>query len=997
MNSFLVAAGACIGESQYWCALEASSCPVGTNFVSVRRLETDFKDTPAIRCLSQAGNVPLGQCTMPADNGICTGNKSNCGGCFETIEECFEPNNGACTLEATENADGSLDFAVFGICIDPANPSEGHCLWSRDECPQTDTWITPNTWLEKASDIEDFCTCEKVFVGACQYDTGFVCAVSADACEDESLYTSAKELLDMDSANCRLCDSIDLSENEFSISQQQTTQTVVSDDKKPSDNTATVESLEATENDDGSLNFAVFGACVNPADPNKGNCLWSRDECPPTDTWDPPSTMMDSASGIEDLCTCDKVIVGACRYGNDFECAVSADACEDESQYIRAKELLEMESPIDCRLCDSMDLPENAYPSTQQVQQNDNDNDNGNYQQPKNTTLTTDTPPQTQVSSFLVGAGACMTNDQYWCALEKTACPVGSKFVSARKLETDYKDKPAIQCLNEAGYVPMGQCTLPEDKDICTGHRSNCIGCFEQAGNCFEPNNGACSLEATENDDGSLNFAVFGACVNPADPNKGNCLWSRDECPPTDTWDPPSTMMDSASGIEDLCTCDKVIVGACRYGNDFECAVSADACEDESQYIRAKELLEMESPIDCRLCDRLEEFPENAYLVPQQQSGNDVSNSEDSVQQLSGSNVSNSEDSAPQLKTAAAGACVKDDEYFCALEKSQCPPESEFVSARRILTEFTDSPILDCLNNAISVSMGQCTLPSDDGLCTGHMSNCQGCFEMTDLCFEYDNDDCSLEAVVDENGDLNFAAFGLCVDPNDPKEGYCLWSRNECPSTDTWVTPSRYEKSYNIEDFCTCDKVLIGACRFGDAFVCAVSEDSCDDDSVYISAREFRDINPTSDCRLCESFTVPEDYSFVPEDYSFVPEDSTAAPEDSTAAPEDSYQQQNTPTTMPIQNTSPKPEVVNTSGSSIPKDLKSNNAQEDLSANAQTQASSLKKPSKKGIVVLCILGVMALSVLIWRVERRRRRGGFSEFSGDEYSDDQIIKSSWELM
>jgi len=850
-SSFLVASGACISEAQYWCALEKSACPVGSTFVTVRELEMNYKDTEAIECLYKAGrSVPMGQCTLPEDKGLCTGDKSNCGGCFETAGKCFEPNNGACTLEAEENEDGSFNFAVFGLCVDPSkDDNEGHCLWSRNECPSSYVWVTPHIWLEDTNNIEDFCTC-------------------------------------------------------------------------------------------------------------------------------------------------DKVLTGACRYGNDFECAVSEDACEDASQYIGAKALVDMEPSIICHLCDGLDLPDDAYPVTQDDQEEqivEEENTVSNYQQPKDTSAYPENAISlpTQVLSYLAAAGACVTDDKYWCALEKSACPVGSTFVSAKKLETEYADTPVIQCLDQAASLPMGQCTLPVDKGVCTGNKSNCGGCYETAGKCFEPNNGACTLEATESQDGNLNFAVFGLCIDPKDESVGQCLWDRNECPPTDVWVTPHVWLENTPDVEDFCTCDKVLTGACRYGNDIVCAVSADACEDDSLYIGAKALFDMNSSLTCRLCDDLN-LPNNASPVPQQQQ-------EQQQQQLTSS--------SEERKTAAAGACVNNNEYWCALEKTQCPPGSQFVSARILLAEYQNTPVIGCLDEAVIVPMGRCTLPSDNGLCTGHKSNCQGCFETLGVCFEPDSGGaCTLEATENQDGSLNFAAFGMCVNSNDPTRGHCLWSRNECPNTDTWVTPSRRldntrSSSPKVEDFCTCEKVLVGACRFDNDFVCAVSEDSCDDESEYIGAQQLKDIAPSVDCRLCAAFNAPENLPIVPPQ---IVTSSTPAPQietSSTPAPQTETSSTSAPTSLPTVKITPAPleSMAPTLAPIILEPLEAP-LESTLTRTAIPEQDISSKSSKGGrsghifvtLTTSALICIVAIMLVAWKVEQRRRLSSDDEVC---YDDDQIIEPS----
>jgi len=440
-----------------------------------------------------------------------------------------------------------------------------------------------------------------------------------------------------------------------------------------------------------------------------------------------------------------------------------------------------------------------------------------------------------------VAAGACISDTNYWCAFEKAHCPAGTTFVSARMLDLQFKDSPALNCISQGKNVPMGRCTQPSDNGLCTGNKSNCQGCFETDGICFELNNQACTLEATNNIDGIMNITTFGSCVNPTNPEEESCLWSRDECPSTDMWVTPSRKLGYSEETNDICTCDKVLVGACRFGEELLCAVSADSCDDVSQYIGVKELRDIQPSLDCRLCE-IPDHPENPITSPQQQE-----NMPDS----------SSLPATPEQITSylvPAGACMGDNHYLCALERSHCPEGTDFVSARMLDLDFKDSPAVNCINRGVNVPMGQCTQPVDNGLCTGEKSNCEGCYETDDVCFELNSQDCALERMKEDDGSINnFAAFGLCANPVNPVEESCLWSRDECPSTHTWMTPTN-------DNFCACDQVDVGACRFGKEFICAVSADSCDDVSQYIGAKQLRNIQPSLDCRLCE-ISDPSDNS----------------------------------------------------------------------------------------------------------------------------------------
>ena len=103
-----------------------------------------------------------------------------------------------------------------------------------------------------------------------------------------------------------------------------------------------------------------------------------------------------------------------------------------------AKALVDLEPSIICHLCDGLDLLDEAYPVTQDDQEEqivEEENTVSIYQQPKDTSAYPENAISlpTQVLSYLVAAGACVTDDKYWCALEKSAFSIGSTFVSAKK------------------------------------------------------------------------------------------------------------------------------------------------------------------------------------------------------------------------------------------------------------------------------------------------------------------------------------------------------------------------------------------------------------------------------------------------------------------------------------------------------------------------------------------------------------------------------------
>jgi hypothetical protein len=98
----------------------------------------------------------------------------------------------------------------------------------------------------------------------------------------------------------------------------------------------------------------------------------------------------------------------------------------------------------------------------------------------------------------------------------------------------------------------------------------------------------------------------------------------------------------------------------------------------------------------------------------------------------------------------------------------------------------------------------------------------------------------------------------------------CVWSEDDCPSTNNqYMIAGQYSGLVNgdtYDDLCTCDKVMTGACvdKSGKGsesdfawFMCAVSSDSCDDESEFIPWQEVQ--TSGRDCRLCDTFHKSDD------------------------------------------------------------------------------------------------------------------------------------------
>lgn len=213
------------------------------------------------------------------------------------------------------------------------------------------------------------------------------------------------------------------------------------------------------------------------------------------------------------------------------------------------------------------------------------------------------------MSAQVVQAGACIdmndsTFSTFTCVLERTACPPDQEYHSSRHLDQDSQAFSHIQeaCANTSPSV--GVCLGELDKGLCTGHESNCEECeFE------EDSSGKCTiLQSNTNLDDWRKYPAFGRCQHGPVGDGGICLWSEDECPDQTYYMTPYSQSVDADKLP--CTCDQVRVGACEFYPEVEgesnkaqvyCAISADACEEESTYIPAVRLID--DGRDCFLCE----------------------------------------------------------------------------------------------------------------------------------------------------------------------------------------------------------------------------------------------------------------------------------------------------------------------------------------------------------------------------------------------------------
>ena len=92
------------------------------------------------------------------------------------------------------------------------------CVYSSDDCGVDEAFTTASLSMVvvPGERIPDLCTCDQVRTGACfhpeQGGAEWTCAVSADACDADSIFRDWKEVL-QEGKDCRLCPDFDKHES----------------------------------------------------------------------------------------------------------------------------------------------------------------------------------------------------------------------------------------------------------------------------------------------------------------------------------------------------------------------------------------------------------------------------------------------------------------------------------------------------------------------------------------------------------------------------------------------------------------------------------------------------------------------------------------------------------------------------------------------------------------------------------------------------------------
>ena len=267
----------------------------------------------------------------------------------------------------------------------------------------------------------------------------------------------------------------------------------------------------------------------------------------------------------------------------------------------------------------------------------------------------------TTTTHSYVQAGACVnkTNElEFICALEAHHCPTGTIFVSSRQLLEEEQiaqqeqeqqqhllDGPnhdqnltATTCLSQkqTNAIHVGRCGPPTTdfpQSSCTSHAEACPLPVE-----FIIMDEHCSIQWDTFDSLSAPTPTLYPLCHMTLSTMSNfvCVWNqRDDCPlatsTTTTEQSESESFESSQELLELmelfggnteynneyqfdrplstdCTCDKVRTGACFHAatKTYTCAVSAQACDNDTEFISWKFVTlshnDQEPILDCRLC-----------------------------------------------------------------------------------------------------------------------------------------------------------------------------------------------------------------------------------------------------------------------------------------------------------------------------------------------------------------------------------------------------------
>jgi len=203
-----------------------------------------------------------------------------------------------------------------------------------------------------------------------------------------------------------------------------------------------------------------------------------------------------------------------------------------------------------------------------------------------------------------VDGGYCIRNNggigSSFCALEFGQCrPEDQDFRSSRETEFAGAFRTCLS-QREVDTIYLGQCRYDHPSTsssitVCVPDKESCEAMNNvdnvDSNSTFIPASGMEINSACE-----VGQAVFGKCED-------RCVWSIDACEQNEIYTLPlSSTTASSPPEEDVCTCDKVQVGGCKYpGVNIFCAVSPDSCDSQQTWLSPKQVEEQENR-SCYLC-----------------------------------------------------------------------------------------------------------------------------------------------------------------------------------------------------------------------------------------------------------------------------------------------------------------------------------------------------------------------------------------------------------
>ena len=153
-------------------------------------------------------------------------------------------------------------------------------------------------------------------------------------------------------------------------------------------------------------------------------------------------------------------------------------------------------------------------------------------------------------------------------------------------------------------YLPIGLCDAGSSDEICSSTADACRDPHTfLTVNVTSSSSPGCFVDQIGSSSSSSSESLYGSCQRPN--GKSYCLWSKDDCSTSSedgsksTWSPASESQN--------CSCYQTNTGACvkrhneEHQNQYFCAVSANACDNATEYWNVSQLAA--AGYSCRLCD----------------------------------------------------------------------------------------------------------------------------------------------------------------------------------------------------------------------------------------------------------------------------------------------------------------------------------------------------------------------------------------------------------